>query len=492
MQKTEDRTWINRLNKSYVGGQWVNGQSGRDYDIKDPYDDSTLSTVSLATDEQIHEAFETARVAQKKWAKTTAEERKTVLTKALNYLEKEKENILQLIMRETGGTRLKAEVEFGFGINDIKDAITMVNEVYTPREYSSVTPNKVNRVYRLPLGVITSITPFNFPFNMATRTIFPAIALGNSVVHKPDVQVGLIGGQLFAKAFEEAGLPAGVFNSLLTDLEESGDAFITNPNVDFISFTGSNAAGRHIKETTASSMKQLALELGGNNPLVLLNDADVDYAVDIATFGKFMHNGQICAITNRIIANKTIYDEFVEKYAERVNSLKVGDPKDPDTIIGPVINEKQADKIMGIVEKAKEEGLKTVVEGERNGNVISPYVFVNVPNSSTLASTEVFGPVAQVIPAEDDEEAIRIANDTDFGLSAAIITDDLEKGERLALDIESGTTHVNDMPAVLESNVPFGGMKNSGIGRFGHDWAIEELTTTKWVSVQKEKMEYPF
>jgi aldehyde dehydrogenase (NAD+) len=350
----------------------------------------------------------------------------------------------------------------------------------------------VNRVYRLPLGVITSITPFNFPFNMATRTIFPALALGNSIVHKPDVQVGMVGGQIFAKAFEAAGLPRGVFNSILTDLEEAGDEFLINPNSSFVSFTGSTAVGQHIEKATAGSFKPKALELGGNNPLVILGDADVDYAVDMAVFGKFMHNGQICAITNRIIIHDDLYDDFVTKYVERVKGLKVGDPKDPTTVIGPIINQKQAEKIMSIVEQAKTDGIKLAIEGERTGNVISPFVFVDVLNDSTLARTEVFGPVAMIIRAKDDNDAIRLANDTEFGLSSAIITSDLENGERLALEIVSGTSHVNDMPAVLESNVPFGGVKKSGMGRFGTDWIIEEFTTTKWVSVQKEAMKYPF
>lgn len=492
MANTLDISLVNQISKSFIGGKWVEGKSRKNYEITDPYDRSVVSTVQLANKDQIKEAFEAAKEAQKEWKKTTADERREILTKALYYLKENKEEIVQLIIRETGGTRLKAEVEFGFGVGDIVDTIPMVDEIYQPKDYTSGTPNKLNRVYRLPLGVITSITPFNFPFNMATRTIFPALALGNAVVHKPDVQVGLVGGQIFAKAFEESGLPAGIFNSILTDVEEAGDEFITNPNSDFISFTGSTAVGKHIKEKTGTSMKRLALELGGNNPLVILEDADVDQAVKIATFGKFMHNGQICAITNRIIVHETIYDEFVEKYVRRVKNLKAGDPKDPETVIGPLINEKQADKVMGLVDKAKEEGLKVALEGERNGNVISPYVFVDVPNKSTLASTEVFGPIAQVIPVKSDEKAIQVANDTEFGLSAAIVTSDLEKGERLALEIESGTTHVNDMPAVLEANVPFGGVKSSGMGRFGHEWVVEEFTTTKWVSVQKEKLDYPF
>lgn len=484
--------WVKTMNKSYVNGEWVEGSSGRSYSVTDPYDQSTITSVELANQAQIKEAYEKAKSAQKKWAKSTPEQRRDVLTKTLTFLEENKEYILELITRETGGTLLKAHVEFGFGISDIKDAIKMVDEIYSPKDYSSATPGKINRVYKLPLGVITSITPFNFPFNMATRTIFPAIALGNSVVHKPDLQVGIVGGQVFAKAFEEAGLPAGVFNSLLTDLQESGDEFLVNPNSSFISFTGSTAVGKHIDKVTGGSLKQMALELGGNNPLLVLADADVDQAVGIAVFGKFLHSGQICAITNRIIVHQDVYDEFVSKYVEKVRNLPVGDPKDPNTVIGPVVNESQADKIMGLVSQAKENGLKVALEGGRQGNVISPFVFIDVPNDSNLATSEIFGPVAQIIRAESDEEAVLIANDTEGGLSAAIVTSDLEKGERLALEIESGTTHVNDMPAVLEGNVPFGGVKQSGVGRFGYEWSVEDFTVTKWISVQQSKLDYPF
>ncbi|MCY9140431.1 aldehyde dehydrogenase family protein [Peribacillus frigoritolerans] len=492
MSNTIALTGIDYLKKSYIGGQWVDGQSGRVFQNQDPYEGTTLAEIPLANQTQIKLAFEEARTAQKKWAKTTPEERREVLTKALNYLQEHKDEIIQLIVCETGGTYLKAEIEFSFGIGDINEAIKMVDEIYKPKEYSSITPNKVNRVYRLPLGVITSITPYNFPFNMATRTIFPAIALGNSVVHKPSIQVGMVGGQIFAKAFEAAGLPEGVFNSILTDSKEGGDEFFTNPNTSFVSFTGSTAVGEHIEKVTAGSFIPKALELGGNNPLVILGDANVDYAVDMAIFGKFMHNGQICAITNRIIIHEDLYDQFVSKYVERVKGLAVGDPKDPATVIGPVINEKQANKIMSIVDEAKADGIKLAVEGGRNGNVISPFVFIDVANDSKLARTEIFGPVAMVIRAKDDDDAIKLANDIEFGLSSAIITSDLQRGERLALEIESGTSHVNDIPAVLESNVPFGGVKKSGTGRFGTDWIIEEFTTTKWVSVQKEAMQYPF
>jgi aldehyde dehydrogenase (NAD+) len=483
---------LSDLNKSYINGQWVEGQSERTYNITDPYDNSVITNVRLATLEQVKETFEVAKKAQKEWAKSTPEQRRNVLRKVAEYLEANKEEIMGLITRESGGTIVKAHVELAITLDELQEAQKMVGEVNVAKDYPSFNPGKLNRVYKLPLGVITSITPFNFPMNLGARTIFPAIALGNSIVHKPDIQTGITGGQIFAKAFEAAGLPAGVFNSVLTDLQESGDEFLTNPNSPFISFTGSTAVGRYIGKVAGERLKHLALELGGNSPLVILSDADVDRAVDAAIFGKFVHNGQICMITNRIIVHRDVYDEFVTKFVARVENLKVGDPKDPNTNIGPVINERQADKIIGFVEQAKQDGLKLVVEGQRNGNVISPFVFVDVPNDSTLAQTELFGPVAQIIPAESDEEAIRFANDTEYGLSSSIYTSDLAKGEKLALEVEAGMTHVNDITVNAEAAVAFGGVKASGLGRFGHEWIVDELTITKWVSVQTTYRDYPF
>ncbi|WP_338448223.1 aldehyde dehydrogenase family protein [Niallia oryzisoli] len=479
------------LNKSFINGEWVEGKSQRNYEITDPYDNSIITTVRLANVDQVREAFEAAEKAQKEWAKTTPGQKREVLFNAKAFLESNRDEIVQLLIREAGGTVLKSSFELMLALSDLDEALKMVDKTYTPKDYPSVTPGKVNRVYKLPVGVITSIAPFNFPTHVGTRTIFPAIALGNSVVHKPDIQTGITGGSIIAKALEEAGLPKGVFNSILTDIEETGDAILTNPQSSLISFTGSTAVGRHIGKIAGGMLKKVALELGGNNPMLVLSDADVDHAVDIAVFGKFLHSGQICAITNRIIVHKNLYQDFITKFVDRVKGLTCGDPKNPNTIIGPVINSRQADKIMGFVDDAKKAGYKMVVEGERNGNVISPFVFADVPNNAPLACTELFGPIATIIPCESDEEAMRFANDTEYGLSSAIVTGDIEKGERLALDIEAGATHVNDATANEESNVPFGGVKQSGIGRFGYEWVIEEFTTSKWVSIQAEKREYP-
>lgn len=482
---------IQVLNKNYINGEWTEGKSNRNYDILNPYDRSVVASVRLATKEQLEESFEIAKQVQKTWAKSTVKERREVLHKAAQYLNDNREEIVNTIVRETGGTLLKANVEHHLTLEFLKESIKYADEIYKVKEVPG-SPEKLNHIHRLPLGVISSISPFNFPMNLSMRTIAPAIALGNSVVHKPDIQVGLSGGSIIAKAFEYAGLPKGVLNVVLTDIEEIGDGMLTNPNLNLISFTGSTPVGRHIGAIAGQNLKRVALELGGNSPFVVLSDADVDAAVNAAIFGKFIHQGQICMIINRIIVHQDKYDEFIEKFVTRAAALPYGDPSDPKTVIGPLVNERQLEKALQYVEDAKQEGATVALEGHRVGNVLTPYVFTDVENSSRLAQTELFAPIATIIKAQTDSEAIEIANDTTHGLSSSIFTSDLVRGEELALQIDSGMTHLNDQTVNDAPNIPFGGNKASGLGRFGNPWVVEEFTVTKWVSVQKKEKHFPF
>ncbi|MFC0557640.1 aldehyde dehydrogenase family protein, partial [Halalkalibacter alkalisediminis] len=307
-----------------------------------------------------------------------------------------------------------------------------------------------------------------------------------------DIQVGLSGGAIIAKAFEVAGLPAGVLNVIQTDVEEIGDDMLNNPNYQLVSFTGSTAVGRHIGEIAGRNLKRVALELGGNSPFIVLSDADVDRAVDAAIFGKFIHQGQICMIINRIIVHEDKHDEFVQKFVEKAKVLPYGDTSDPKTVIGPLVNAKQMEKALNYIEQAKCEGATVALEGERIGNVLTPFVLTNVDNKSEIAQSELFAPIATIIKAKSDEEAIELANDTPHGLSSAIFTSDLERGEELALQIDSGMTHINDQTVNDAPHIPFGGNKASGLGRFGNPWVVEEFTTTKWVSVQTKYRQFAF
>jgi aldehyde dehydrogenase (NAD+) len=480
------------LNKSFINGEWTEGLSTRTYDILNPYDQSVVTSVQLATKDQVAEAFEIAKEAQKEWAKSTVEERRNVLHKAAEYLKENRAAIVDVIVRESGGTMLKGNVEVHLALEVLEESIKYADEIFTVREVPSSIEGKVQHIHRLPLGVVASISPFNFPMNLSMRTIAPAIALGNSVVHKPDIQVGLTGGSIIAKAFEHAGLPKGVLNVILTDIEEIGDDLLTNPHSRLISFTGSTAVGKHIGAIAGANLKRVALELGGNSPFIVLSDADVDQAVNAAIFGKFIHQGQICMIINRIIVHKDKYDDFVQKFIEKAKSLPYGDPSKPETVIGPLVNKRQLEKALNYIEDAKREGATIALEGTHEGNVLSPFVFTDADNSSKLAQTELFAPIATIIKAETDVEAIEMANDTEYGLSSAIFTSDLAKGEELGLQLDSGMTHINDQTVNDSPNIPFGGNKASGLGRFGNPWVVEEFTVTKWVSIQTKNRTYPF
>ncbi|MEN1966682.1 aldehyde dehydrogenase family protein [Lentibacillus sp. N15] len=479
-------------NKSYLNGEWAEGNTGRTYDILNPYDDTVITTVSIASLDQMKEAYKVAEMCQKDWAHSSVEQRKEIFRKAAEFLQNNKDEIIQIVSRETGGTLLKAELELNLTIDVLQETFAYMDAGEEIKEVESSIEGKVNRIYRQPLGVISSISPFNFPMNLSMRSIAPAIALGNTVVHKADLQVGLTGGSILARAFDYAGLPKGVFQSVLTDIEEIGNEMMENPVVQLIAFTGSTNVGKQIGKIAGEHLKRVALELGGNNPFIVLQDADVDKAVDAAIFGKFMHQGQICMCVNRIIVHQDLYEEFTNKFIKRAAALPYGDQTDKNTVIGPLINQSQLEKVQGMIEEAKQNGSKLGLEGKRIGNVLTPYVFVDVANQDDIAQSELFSPVVSMIRADSDEQAIELANDTQYGLTSAIFTSDLQKGEAYGLKIDAGMTHVNDQTVNDAANIPFGGNKQSGMGRFGNPWVIDEFTKMKWISVQKEYREFPF
>jgi aldehyde dehydrogenase (NAD+) len=273
---------------------------------------------------------------------------------------------------------------------------------------------------------------------------------------------------------------------------EIGDEFIENPKVRRISLTGSSAVGRQLAEKAGRYLKRVALELGGQNPLIILHDADVDSAVNAAAFGGFLHQGQICMSTRRVIVEKPIAKEFNEKFIKKVSAFKVGNPKEPDTIIGPLVNKHQFDQVKNSVEAAVRNGAKILCGGKSEGLCYYPTVLTNVKPSTPFACEETFGPVVSVIEVKDEEEAVAVANDTMYGLSAAVFTRDLAKGLAIAERIESGIVHINDQTVHDEPQVPFGGVKDSGWGRFGGKAAIEEFTELRWISMQRTSRQYPF
>lgn len=473
--------------------QWRGGRSGRDSEDRDPYTDDILVRIPLANEQDLDEAYRGAAAAQPKWAATLPSERAALLRRAAAIMEARREEIVGWLIKESGSTRLKANIEW-----DSAHAI-MLESASAPyrvqgRILPSDIPGKENRVYRQPVGVVGVISPWNFPLHLSNRSVAPALAVGNAVVIKPASDTPVTGGLLLAKIFEEAGLPPGVLSVVVGPGSLIGDAFVLHPIPRVISFTGSTPVGRHIGELAAKSsvIKRVALELGGNSPFIILDDADLDLAVNAAVFGKFIHQGQICMITNRLIVDDNIYDQFVEHFSARVRNLKVGDPNNADTAIGPIINRSQFQGLIKHIENARSSGARQTAGGEPKGLLLPPHVFADVTPHMPIAQDEMFGPVVSIIKVSGEEEAIRVANDTEYGLSSAVFSGNVERGVRVALQVKAGMTHVNDQPVNDLPNCPFGGEKNSGLGRFGGDWIIEEFTTDHWVSVQHTPRQYPF
>ncbi|WP_026584955.1 aldehyde dehydrogenase family protein [Bacillus sp. J33] len=478
------------LNKQYINGEWRDGTGKTVYRDTNPFNEETLAEFKMAGLEDINEAYVSARQAQKAWSETNPFERSTIMENAVRIMNERREELVELLILESGSSHLKANVEVDFCIAITREAASFplrMKGTMVP----SLVPGKENRVYRKPLGVVGVIGPFNFPMYLAMRSVAPALAAGNGVVLKPDEKTAMTGGTIIAKIFEEAGIPEGVLNVTVAEIGEIGDSFVEHPIPRMISFTGSTGVGRHIGELCGRNIKKSVLELGGNNALIVLEDADIQRAVNAAAFGKYMHNGQICMSLNRIIVHRNVYDEFVKRFVDKAESIKAGDPRDKDTLIGPLINRTAIDRLLSQIEEARQQGAEVVLEGKVDGNVMSP-VILKGTNDVATAKNEMFGPVVTIIPAESEEEAIRIANDTPYGLSGSVHTRSVEKGVEIAKKMETGMVHVNDQSVNDEPLVAFGGEKDSGLGRFGGEWSLEEFTTLQWISTQNKPREYPF
>jgi acyl-CoA reductase-like NAD-dependent aldehyde dehydrogenase len=483
----EFKTW----DKQFIAGEWRTGRSERQYTNRNPFDESELVTIRLASKEDVDEAYRSAAKAQVEWWDLNPYTRSAIMMKAADIAEKQREDLIEILTIETGSSHLKAETEVDMFIGDIRYyaaiPMNMIGEIRP-----SVIPGKENRVYRLPVGVVGVISPFNFPLFLSIRAIAPALAAGNGVVVKPDNKTMISGGLAIAKVFEQAGIPKGLLNVTVASSAEIGDIFVEHPLPKVISFTGSTEVGKHIGELCGRHLKRTALELGGNNVMLVLEDADVELAVSGAVFGKFLHQGQICMSLNRIIVHRKLYDEFVTKFAEKVQKLKVGNPADKEVFIGPLIAHSEVERLQKLIDESISQGARAVKRGSVHGNVMEPVILADVTNDMAIAQTEAFGPVAAILPVDSEEDAIRWANESEYGLSGSVYTRNLEHGVEVALQIETGMVHVNDQSVNAEPSMPFGGEKASGVGRYGGEWSLDEFTSVRWVSVQKQPRIFPF
>jgi aldehyde dehydrogenase (NAD+) len=476
-----------------IAGQWRSGAAGKNLRVSNPFDGALLLEIPQANRADLDAAYREAARVQPQWASLGPSARAAVLHQVVAVFDRRREEIIDWIIRESGSTRLKAQLEWAAARAIALESASFPARVHG-RIVESDVPGKESRVYRSALGVVGVISPWNFPLHLTQRSIAPALALGNAVVIKPASDTPVCGGLLLARIFEEAGLPPGVLSVVVGAGSEIGDAFVEHPLPSLITFTGSTPVGRGIGRIASGGehLKHVALELGGNSPFVVLADADLEQAVNAAVFGKFLHQGQICMAVNRIIIDNSLYEAFAERFVERVKGLKVGNPQLQETVIGPVINARQLLGLQEKIELARAQGAEPLYEGGSNGNLLAPHVYGEVTVDMDLARNEIFGPLVGLMRAHDEAHALELANASEFGLSSAVFSTSLERAVGFARQVRAGMTHINDIPVNDEANAPFGGEKNSGLGRFNGDWAIDEFTRDHWISVQHRPRQYPF
>lgn len=470
--------------QQFIAGHWLKGTSTHTLNNLNPYNQELILKLQAASIVDVDSAYSAAERSFVTWSQSSQSERKSIILRVLEVVKKRREEIIDWLIHESGSTRFKANIEVDAVLGIINEAVTFPERMET-QELHSTDPGRKSYAIRKPLGVIAVISPWNFPFHLSMRSVVTAIAIGNCVVLKPASDTPITGGLLLAKIFEEAAVPQGVFSVVAGLGGEIGDYFVEHDTPKMISFTGSTLVGKRVGQLAVGGnhLKRIALELGGNAPLVVLDDADLDLAVELAVMGRFLHQGQICMSTNRVIVDAKIYDAFVGKLLIRTQDIVYGDPDQADTIIGPIINSSQAEKIKYIIDQALQQGTKLILRGKIQGNIIPPHIFIDVDPESSLAKEESFGPVLPVIKAQNEADALRLANDTAYGLSSAVCTANLERGTRFAMQIDAGMTHINAITVVDQPNAPFGGEKNSGLGRFNGQWILEEFSHTHWLTV---------
>jgi len=479
-----------RVHPLYINGGWREGSDGGVADDVNPATGEVFARVAQAGARDVEDALAAAHAARGPWAKVLVNEREALLLDTASRIAARSTEIRDLIIEETGSVMMKAPWEVSYAVECLRSAAACTRRAHGDT-FPSSAKGQVGMTIRQPLGVIAGISPFNSPFLLAIKKIAFALAAGNTFILKPSDLAPLCGLKL-AELFHAAGLPAGVLNVIPGPAAVVGAALVSDPRVKMITFTGSSAVGRQLAAEAGRHMKRMTLEMGGKNPLVVLADADLAYAVDAAAFGIFFHQGQVCMASSKIIVEAPLYAAFVEKFVAKARTIKVGDPRDPATVIGPLIRPTQSLFIMRQIEAAVAKGARVACGGTHDGPFFAPTVLAGVTPAMSIYGEESFGPVTSVLRADDYEHALGLANDTRAGLSAAIVTNDLQKGFDFALRSESGMVHINDTTISDEPHIDFGGVKDSGFGREGGMASMAEMMETKWITFQLGKREFPF
>lgn len=471
--------------------EFATGFSGAPFDITEPATGQKLGQLNSTGIAELDRLVEQTAAAQTAWAATDFESRARVLRKFGSLLEQNAELINAWNARECGSIAGKAGWELQACIEQSFMCAAMPMNPYG-EVYPSSIPGRENICIRVPLGVVGVISPWNFPLLLSLRAVLPALAMGNAVVLKPDLNSSVIGGVLIAELLKQAGLPEGVC-SLALGGADVGQHLVSHSQVNMIAFTGSTAVGREIGEVCGRQLKKAALELGGNNALLIMDDADIAAASSCAAWGSFLHQGQICMQSGRHMVHRSVADAYIEALSSRARNLVVGDPYRDNVHLGPIITARQADRVMSLIEQSVAMGARIVCGGERDGLFIEPTVIADVTPEMPVYKEEVFGPVAPVIVFDSDDEAVSLANDSDYGLAASVHSSNPARAKRIAQRLQVGMVHINDQTVNNEFQVPFGGMKASGnSGRFGGPENMEEFTEKKWISSIDAPLSYPF
>lgn len=474
--------------KYFLDG-WKSGGAGT-FQVTDKATAQVLSTLSQATASDVAKAAQIARDTQPAWYATPYEERTRVFRKAADLIERNADELATWIMRETGAIRAKADVELKMATGILNQSGAMLTEPQGLMLPSN--PGRISFARRLPHGVVGVISPFNFPLILTIRAVSPALATGNTVVLKPDPQTAVSGGVLIARIFEEAGLPKGALH-LLPGGADVGEAICTDPNIAMVAFTGSTGAGRKVGELCGKHLKKVSLELGGKNSMIVLDDADLDLAASNAAFGAWLHQGQICMATGRILATEKVGKSLVERLADKANHLPVGDPMSGQVALGPIISERQLKHVDAIVQDSVAAGARIKAGGTYEKLFYRPTVLDSVTPGMRAFEEEIFGPVASVTTVSSDEEAIKLANQTEYGLSASIISRSISRALAIGNRLNVGLLHINDQTVHDEPHIPFGGRGASGNGgRIGGPANWEEFTQWQWVTIKDTPPRYPF
>src|SRR6202034_285469 len=474
----------------YIAGKNIKVPPSDFTDVINPANQRSFARIFMAQEQHMRAAIDAADASKATWAATLAAEREAILHRAAEELEKARDEMVDLLIEEAGSTFGKAQFEVPFAANLVRSIAGEARRIHGD-VFPADVPGMISISIRRPLGVIAGISPFNFPVVLSLKKVAFALATGNTFVLKPSEETSLIGLKL-AEIFERAGLPPGVLNVVPGNGPALAKVLFDDPRVKLISFTGSTAVGRFIATECAKRGKRVVLEMGGKSPLIVLKDADLDYAVDTACFGIFIHQGQICMAGSRIIVEAPIYETFLQRFAAKAKTLAVGDPRDPHTVIGPLIRASQCQMIDRKIKEAVAAGARVLTGGTYDGNFYQPTVVADVTPNMAAFRDELFGPVAAVSRADNADHALALANNSSYGLSSAVLTNDLQLAMRFALELEAGMVHLNGPTVHDEPTVPFGGVKDSGSGREGGRWSVEEMTEVKWVTIQMGRRAYRF